>query len=598
MGNVAFGGLSSGLDTGSIIKQLLALESRPIKLLGVQRETLRSQQSAYKDLNTRISGLENAAFGLTQVSSLLGKQANSSAKDTLLATATPNAATGAYQVEVLQLATASRLSSGTGPTAGNMQGSVSSTVNFSNQTVADINTDNRLRTDITEGSFFVNGQSVLVQASDTLDGIFAKISTATGGTVTADLVNKPLEVSKPLQGGNFLVLSSGSPIALSQGTSNFLNAFKLDTASYSCGVLESSDAVNTVRSDVKLDGSGGSANFAQSITSGVLTINNKSIAYDASADTLNDILQRINASDAGVRATFSNAGGGRLNLVSSESGPLAIQLSDTGDFASALGLNAVDSVQAGQSAKIKVDGGVTQSFNQNSGIQAAGAEGILLDLRSADVGSPVTVSVEVNIDSAVEKIKGFVDQYNQLNERISELTAFDASTGNKGILLSDFSVNNLRQRLNDMVFKQVSGLDGNNSRGSLSELGFSTGAIGSVPGTTSKLEFNAATFRTALDNDPSRVAQLLGAEDTLSGTNVGVMTEVKSYLDRISNSTGIFSQRQKSAGVQIENMSKRMDTLNERLDKKQVRLQAQFTLLERTLANLQTQQTSLASLFN
>ena len=71
MCNIAFGGLSSGLDTGSIIQQLLALESRPINLLNAQRETLRSQQDAYKDLNTRINGLENAAFELTKVSSLL-----------------------------------------------------------------------------------------------------------------------------------------------------------------------------------------------------------------------------------------------------------------------------------------------------------------------------------------------------------------------------------------------------------------------------------------------------------------------------------------------------------------------------------------------
>lgn len=588
MGNIAFGGLSSGLDTGAIIQQLLALESRPVNLLNTQRETLRSQQSAYKDLNTRISGLENATFELTQVSSLLGRQATSSDKDTLLATASPNAVTGSYQIEVLRLATASRLTTGTGVGAGNTLGSVSDVSDFSGETVLQINTNNRLRNDLTSGSFFVNGQSVQVQATDTLDNIFTKISTATGGAVTGDLV------SDPSQGGNVLTLSSGSPIVLSQGTSNFLNVFKLDTAGYSGGVLESSDVVNAVRTDVKLDGS---TNFAQAITSGVLTLNNKSIAYDVSTDTLDSILQRINASDAGVRATFSNVGGGRLNLVSSKSGPLSIQLSDTGTLANALGLNAADSLQAGQSAQVKVDGGVAQSFNQNAGIQAAGAEGILLDLRAADVGNPVTVGVEVNIDSAVEKIQGFVDQYNQLNDRISELTAFDPSTGTKGLLLSDFSVNNLRQRLNDMLFKRVSGLDGGSSQGSLSELGFSTGAIGALPGTTSKLEFNVSTFRTALKDDPTRVAQLLGAEDTLSGANVGIMTEVKSYLDRISNTTGIFSQRQRSMGVQIEGIGDRIESLNARIDKKQVRLQAQFTILERTLANLQTQQTSLSSLF-
>lgn len=591
MGNIAFGGLSSGLDTGSIIQQLLALESRPINLLNAQRETLRSQQDAYKDLNTRINGLENAAFELTKVSSLLGRQANSSDKDTLMATATANALTGSYQIEVLQLATASRRGTGTGAGAGNTLGGVADITDFSAETLTQINANNRLKTDLTEGSFFVNGQSIAVTAGDTLDDIFTKIDTATGGAVTVDLV------TDPAQGGLRLQLNSASPIALSQGSSNFLNVFKLEAASYSGGVLESTDAVNTVRTDLKLDGSAGSANLAQNVGSGVLTVNNVAINYDASEDSLNDIIQRINASEAGVRASFSNAGGGRLNLVADANGPLAIQVSDTGSFADALGLNAADSSQSGLSAQVRVDGGVVQSFNQNAGIEAAGAEGLILDLRSTDVGNPVSVTVDVNTDAAVEKIQTFVDQYNQLNSRINNLTAFNPQTGQKGVLLSDFSVNNLRQRLNDLVFKQVNGLSGDNGRGSLTEIGFSTGAIGSAPGSTTTLTFDAETFREALDANPNRVAQLLGAEETASGANVGIMTEVKSYLDRISNSTGIFSERQRSAGRQIDDIGDRIETLNERLDRKQQRLEAQFTLLERTLADLQTQQTSLAGLF-
>lgn len=591
MGNIAFGGLASGLDTGSIIQQLIALESRPINLLNTQRETLRSQQDAYKDLNTRINGLENAAFELTKISSLLGRQANSSNTNTLLATASADALTGSYEIEVLQLATASRLQTGTGAGSGNTQGGVADTTDFSGETVTQINANNRLRENLSTGNFFVNGQSVSVQASDTLDDILTKINTATGGAVTGDLV------SDPAQGGNVLRLSSASPIALSQGTSNFTSAFKLDTASYSAGNLESSGAVNTVRAGLKLDGSEGSVNLAQTVGSGVLTLNNVAINYDASNDSLNDVIQRINASDAGVRASFSQAGGGRISLLAENNGPLAIQVSDTGNLANALGLQAADSSQVGKSAQVRVDGGVVQSFNKNTGIQADGAEGLVLDLRSADVGNPVSVTVAVDTETAISKIKNFVDQYNQLNTRINELTAYDSETGKKGLLMSDFTVNNLRQRMNDLVFSQVRGLDGTNSRGSLTEIGLSTGAIGSVPGSTTKLEFNTAKFQEALEADPTRVAQLLGAEDTSTGSNVGVMTEIKGYLDRISNSTGIFSERQRSTGRQIEDIGERIESLNERLDRRQQRLEAQFTLLERTLSGLQAQQSSLSALF-
>lgn len=591
MGNIAFGGLASGLDTASIIQQLLALESRPINLLNTQRETLRSQQDAYKDLNTRINGLENAAFELTKISSLLGRQSNSSDTDTLLATANANALTGSYQIEVLQLATASRLQTGTGAGSGNTLGGIADATDFSGESMVQINLNNRLRETVTEGSFFVNGQSISVLAGDTLDDVLNKVSTATAGAVTGDLV------TDPAKGGNILRFSSASPIVLSQGTSNFLSAFKLDTASYSGGNLESTGAVDSVRADLKLDNSAGNTNLAQSVGSGILTLNNVAINYDASNDTLNDLVQRINASEAGVRASFSQAGGGRLTLVSKTNGPLAIQLSDTGNLANAFGLQASDSLQVGKSAQLRVDGGAVQSFNQNTGVQADGAEGLVLDLRAANVGNPVSVTVAVDTEAATSKIQSFVDQYNQLNARINELTAYNPQTGSKGVLLSDFSVNNLRQRMNDLVFRQVSGLDGSNSRGSLSELGLSTGAIGALPGSTTKLEFSATKFQAALEADPTRVAQLLGAEDTSSGQNVGVMTEIKSYLDRISSSTGIFSERQRSAGRQIDDIGDRIQTLNERLDRKQARLEAQFTLLERTLADLQAQQSSLAGLF-
>ncbi len=591
MGNIAFGGLASGLDTSAIIQQLVNLESRPINFLNAQREDLRTQQDAYKDLNTRLSALENAAFDLTKISTLDGRQATSSDKDTLLATARAGATSGSYQIEVLQLATASRLQTGTGAGQGNTLGGVADTTDFSGETVTQINTNNRLSGNLSQGNFFVNGQSISVSTTDTLDDIFARISTATGGAVTADLV------TDAASGGNIVEISSASPVALSAGSSNFLNAFNLDTASYSGGSVRSSDAVNGVRANLLLDGSEGSTNLAQTITSGSLTINNTTINYDTSTDNLNDIVQRINESEAGVRVNFANVGGGRLNIVADNSGPLAIQVSDTGSLAAALGLTAADSGTTGQAAQVRVDGGPVQSFNQNTGIEAAGAEGVLLDLRAADVGNPVSVTVDVNADAAVERVQNFVEQYNQLNARIEAYTAFDPETGQKGILLSDFTVNNLRQRLNDLVFQQVRGLDGNNSRGSLTEIGFSTGAIGSVPGSTSELEFDSAAFRSALESDPNRVAQLLGAQDNSSGDNVGALADIKNYLDGISSSTGIFSERQRSTGRQIDSIGDRIDTLNERLDRKQARLEAQFTLLERTLADLQAQQTSLGSLF-
>lgn len=591
MGNISFGGLASGLDTTSIIQQLISLESRPITLLTQQQSTLQTESSAYRDLNTKISALDSAAFDLTQVSNLVAHKATSSDNNVLLATANTNAITGSYQVEVLQLATASRTHTGTGTGQGNTIGGISAITDFSNDTIGQINSANHLSADLSSGNFYVNGQAVAVNSSDTLNDIFARISTATGGAVTGQLAT---DSSK---GGLVVQLSSASNITLGKGTSNFLSALKLDTASYSGGTLSSSDAINAVQADLKLDGSEGATNLAQiAVGSGTLTINGTAISYNDSQDSLNDLISRINASDAGVRAAFSAVGGGQVSLIDKNNGPLSIQISDTGGLAAALGLTASDSETLGQSAQIRVDGGAVQSFNQNSSISASGLDGIVLDLRDADPGNPVSVTVSANTDIAVNKVQNFVDKYNAVVSSIDDLTSFDPLTNTRGTLLGDFTINSVRDRLKSVVFEQVSGLVGNSTLGSLGELGLSTGAIGSIPGSTNTLQLDASKLRDALQSDPTRVAQIFGAEDTSTGSE-GIASRLSSYLDGISSSTGIFNTKIKSNDSKVQELNDRINQLNDRLDKKQTLLQSQFTAMELTLSRLQTQQNSLTSLF-
>jgi len=590
MGNISFGGLSSGLDTQSIIEQLLRIESRPLNLVTQQRERLQKQSEAYKDLNTRLIALESAAFELTQLGSLVNRKATSSQTDKLLATANANAIAGTYEVTILQRATASRLQTGSGAGQGNTLGGIADNTNFSADTITAINSANRLGVSVTQGTFFVNGQSVSVLNSDTLAEVFNKIDIATGGAVTAQLV------SDPAKGGLVLELQSGSAISVSNGTSNFLSAFKLNTASYSAGTLVSSDAVNAVRSGLKLDGSNGSANLAQIVGSGTLTVNGKAISYDDTQDSLDDIVKRINAANAGVRANFSNLGGGRLNLVNDNYGPLAISVVDTGNLADALGLNGSNSNTVGQSAQIQVDGGPTQSFNQNTGISAEGLNGVILDLLGSDPVNPVTVSIAADTDLAISKVEKFIEQFNALTKKIDELRSFNVETKEKGLFLADFTVSSLRNRLQQTLFETVSGLNGGSPLGSMTELGLSTGALGSSPGTTTELQLDASKFRAALEANPTRVAQLFGAEETATGSQ-GIMTRMKDYLNGLSNSTGVFNSKQRSNERQIASLTQRINLMNQRLDKRQQQLESQFLAMERAISRMQAQQQSLNSLF-
>ncbi|UYV13311.1 MAG: flagellar filament capping protein FliD [Phycisphaera sp.] len=97
MGGITSGiGLASGLDTASIIQQLLSLEARP-KLLAQQRlSNIKVQQTAYLDINSRLQNLRSMVSSLRTQPVFDAKSATSSDESILTATASAGAAAGSY----------------------------------------------------------------------------------------------------------------------------------------------------------------------------------------------------------------------------------------------------------------------------------------------------------------------------------------------------------------------------------------------------------------------------------------------------------------------------------------------------------------------
>jgi len=120
-GTITSSGLISGIDTASIVDQLVTLESRPISLLRSRQSDLKSQVSALGDIVSKLSALETAAKGLATDGVLAAKV--SSTNDAFSATPGAGALGGRYGVRVDQLARAAKWRSGafadaTSPVAG------------------------------------------------------------------------------------------------------------------------------------------------------------------------------------------------------------------------------------------------------------------------------------------------------------------------------------------------------------------------------------------------------------------------------------------------------------------------------------------------
>ncbi|MBM4780198.1 MAG: flagellar filament capping protein FliD [Archangiaceae bacterium] len=99
-------GIASGIDTTSMIDQLVAIESRTIDMAKSQQTAYQTQLSAVGEIMAKLTALKSAASGLSS-GGVLGVTANSGTTS-FSATASSSAASGRYSVAVSELAQAAR----------------------------------------------------------------------------------------------------------------------------------------------------------------------------------------------------------------------------------------------------------------------------------------------------------------------------------------------------------------------------------------------------------------------------------------------------------------------------------------------------------
>jgi flagellar hook-associated protein 2 len=105
MSTFSFGGIATGLDTGAIIAQLLAIKRQPIVRLEQRKSLFEKQLTALSDLEGKLKALQEAMAALDTPNEFGSLAATSSNEDLLTTTASSLAAPGSYQIIVNSLAT-------------------------------------------------------------------------------------------------------------------------------------------------------------------------------------------------------------------------------------------------------------------------------------------------------------------------------------------------------------------------------------------------------------------------------------------------------------------------------------------------------------
>ena len=168
-GLITVGGLATGIDTNSIIDKLVALEKRPVALLGVEVQDVQATQTSINTLGGKLSTLRSAAHALGTTDGVLVRAATSSDTDVLAAAAGAGAQPGSVALTITQLAR--------GSVAGATVGVASAT-----STVA--SGPGTFQFQVGSGTV----KSVNVDATTTLQGLATAINALDAG-VTASAVN-------------------------------------------------------------------------------------------------------------------------------------------------------------------------------------------------------------------------------------------------------------------------------------------------------------------------------------------------------------------------------------------------------------------------
>src|ERR1041384_1327704 len=100
---VTFSGLSSGLDTSALVKQLVAAERAPADVVASRQSDISSHKSIVSSLSSALAALGTAARGMDIASELQPRTATSSDSHVTVAASSGAAAT-VHEVVVRQLA--------------------------------------------------------------------------------------------------------------------------------------------------------------------------------------------------------------------------------------------------------------------------------------------------------------------------------------------------------------------------------------------------------------------------------------------------------------------------------------------------------------
>ena len=648
MARVRMTGLASGLDTESMVKELVNASSVKVDNVKKDKQKAEWKKEAWQDLNTKLYNFYKNELSTFKMPSTYNKKSAKVSDDSKVSvTAGANTTAGTHTVSVKQIASSAYL------TGANIKGSdksyttmkdVSATTNFADMKDSDGN------------SLGLEGQTIRFTADQ--EGL-PTLEFTLGGTGENGVANISELNAKLAANDNF----KGLQASIQDGKITFTNASlekaEDGTESGKSYIIEANALGSNGIVDFKADEESGKvtslsgigakeqATFGASEINGstklsdlgiavgtTFFVNDKEFTVDDKT-TINDFTDGL--SKLGVNASF-DAGQGRFYINSTKAGKANdFTLTSTDSNAlETLGLGDVAKKIDAQDAIIEYNGveyrndsnqfsingmtinakGVTGSYNKETG--------------EFTNDSPISITVGNDTDGVYNSIKNFVKKYNELIDEMNKLynekkTDYDPLTDEEkdslsdtqiekweekaktGLLRRDSTIGSLLSNMRNILNKAVTvnNDDGTTTQYTLASLGIVTSSDWSENGKLHILgdeddeSYSTETnkLRAALEEKPDIFSKVFA--NGVDG-NDGIGKQMSDYMMKAMKKTetshALTFYNDITMDEEIDDYDDKIDELNKKLSDLEDKYYDQFAKMESAMAKLQQQQSYLASL--
>lgn len=637
-------GLISGMDTESMVQELVAASSTKVDKVKQEQQKLEWKQEAWQELNTKIYNFyKTELFSFKSAASYTAKKATSSDETKVKVSAGSKAPSGSHSVSVKQLASSAYLTGGNIKTSGNNYVSyadITTSTNFADMTDADGN------------SLELEGKTISVSdGTNTLEFVL-------GGSEENSIANLAELNTKLAADENFKGLKASmvdGKITFTNSTGKENKDFQMEGSTYTItadalGIngevtfKQNKDDVSHPTITSSLD-----ANYKKEFTSADITtstkladigiavgtsfsINGQDFVVDEST-TIANFTEGL--SKMGVGASF-DANQGRFYINSSKSGAannFDITSSDE---------NALDILGLGSDA-IKVD--AQDAIIMYNGVEYTGESntfeinGLTITANSVTGkynketkeftdDAPINITVAQDTDKIYDTIKSFVNKYNELIEEMNTLydektTDYEPLTdeersqlsdtqiekweekAKQGILRRDSTISSLLSNMRSILNKSITVTmdDGSTQSYTLASLGIVTGdysengklhILGDEDDAAYATETNK--LRAALESNPEIFSQVFAGSSSNPGIGTQLYDSLSTAMKRTSTSRSLTFYDDITMEEQLSDYEDEVEKWEEKLQDLEDRYYDQFAAMESAMAALQQQQSYLSSL--